>query len=60
MFTILHDAGERGLSTEEWYERAREAGIGTNRKAGLYDNRSALAHKRLIRQTATGWAINHQ
>jgi hypothetical protein len=32
----------------------------TNRKADLYDNRSALAHKRLIRQTATGWAVNHQ
>jgi hypothetical protein len=42
MFTILYDAGERGLSTEAWNERAREAGIGTKRKADLYDIRAAL------------------
>jgi hypothetical protein len=57
MFSILHDAGERGLSTEVWNERAREAGIGTQRKADLYDIRAALKAKRVIRQTMTGWAV---
>jgi hypothetical protein len=49
MLTILHDAGARGLTTEVWNERAREAEIGTRRKADLYDIRSALESKRLVR-----------
>ena len=60
MFSVLHDAGERGLSTAGWYDLAREAGIGTKRKADLYDIRSALAAKRVVRQTANGWTVNHQ
>ena len=35
MFSILHDAGRGGLTTERWYELAREAGIGLKRKADL-------------------------
>jgi AAA domain len=57
MFSILHDAGERGLSTEQWYERAREAGIGTNRKADLYDIREALRAKQLVRLYADRWNV---
>jgi hypothetical protein len=60
MFAILYDAGERGLSLEKWNELAREAGIGTKRKADLYDVRSALEAKRCIRQVTNGWAVNHQ
>jgi AAA domain-containing protein len=60
MFAILHDAGERGLPTEEWNERIRDAGIGVRRRADLTDIRSALLDKRLIRQTANGWAVNHR
>jgi hypothetical protein len=60
MFSILHEAGERGLTTEAWNERTREAGIGTKRRADLTDIRSVLKAKGFIRQTATGWAVNHQ
>jgi hypothetical protein len=42
MFTILHDAGERGLSIEKWNDLARDAGIGKKRKADVHDIRSAL------------------
>jgi AAA domain len=59
MFSILHDAGAQGLSTEVWYERTREAGIGTKRKADLYDIRSALVEKGLTWQTADGWTVKH-
>jgi hypothetical protein len=55
MFSILHDAGERGLSKDEWNSRAREAGIGNKRKADLYDIRAALKSKGLIRQYGDRW-----
>jgi hypothetical protein len=42
MFSILHDAG--CLSKEQWNERARDAGLGTSRKADLHDLRTALLH----------------
>jgi hypothetical protein len=57
MFTILHNAGQSGLSTEIWNERAREAGIGTKRKADLYDIRATLLNKLLILETPSGWVI---
>jgi hypothetical protein len=57
MFAILHDA--RSLSTEQWNERAREAGIGTKRKADLVDIRVALKAKGLIYETMSGWAVKH-
>jgi hypothetical protein len=38
-FGILHDASERGLPPECWNEKARGVGIGTKRKADLYDLR---------------------
>jgi hypothetical protein len=57
MFSILHSAGARGLTTEQWNERAREAGVGTSRKADLYDLRSALHSKSLIYQSADRWVV---
>jgi hypothetical protein len=57
MFAILHDA--RSLTTEQWNERAREAGIGTKRKADLVDIRVALKAKGLVYQTMSGWAVKH-
>ena len=57
MFAILHDA--RSLSTEQWNERAREAGIGTKRKADLVDIRVALKAKGLVYETMSGWAVKH-
>jgi len=48
MFSILHAAGSRGFSPEEWNEQARAVGIGTNRPAALLDVRMALKAKGLI------------
>jgi len=42
IFSILFDAGTGGLSVDEWYARAGEAGIGTTRRADLYDLRASL------------------
>jgi hypothetical protein len=57
MFAILHGAGQHGLTTEEWNERAREAGIGVARKADLYDFREALKSKGRVRQYGNRWTI---
>jgi hypothetical protein len=57
MYRILHEAGPPGLSLDDWYERARGEGIGTNRRATLGDIRAALHAKGLITQTVHGWAV---
>lgn len=58
MFSILFDAKGNGLTVEEWNERARSAGIGTKRKADLYDIRSALEDKHLVRLGSEGrWVV---
>ena len=59
MFSILFEAGQRGLSLEEWNEKARAIGIGRGRPATLYDIRTKLKRKGLIIETANGWAIKH-
>jgi hypothetical protein len=55
MFSILHDAG--CLTKEQWNERARDAGLGTSRKADLHDLRTALLHKRLVYETTSGFKV---
>jgi AAA domain len=55
MFSILHGAGPGGLTTERWYEMARNEGLGVNRKADLYDLREALKSKGLVRQYGDRW-----
>lgn len=57
MFAILHEAGSGGLSTEDWYERCREAGLGVKRRADLTDFRMALKGKGLIYQGMNGWSV---
>jgi hypothetical protein len=57
MFGLLQGAGRRGLTTEEWNERARETGLGVKRKADLYDLREALKSKNLIRQYGERWTV---
>jgi hypothetical protein len=59
MFAMLHDAGGRGLLTEDWNERAREAGIGTKRRADLVDIRTALKSKGFVREMGGQWTVNH-
>jgi hypothetical protein len=49
MFSLLQTAGAVGLSTEEWNERARDAGLGVKRNADLYDFRASLKAKQVIR-----------
>lgn len=57
MFSILHGAGPGGLTTERWYDMARNAGLGVNRKADLYDLREALKSKQIVRQYGERWNI---
>jgi hypothetical protein len=57
MFAILHGAGQSGLATEEWYEKAREAGLGVARKADLYDFREQLKSKGRVREYLGRWTV---
>ena len=59
MFGVLHNAGGAGLTTEEWNAAARDLDIGTKRKADLYDIRSALLSKSIIRQSGDRWTVRH-
>ena len=49
MYSILHDAGQGGLAVDEWNARARDAGLGVKRAPDLYDFRTALVAKNLVR-----------
>ena len=55
MFSILHDAG--CLTRDQWYEQAKEAGLGRKRPADLHDLRTALVKKELVYETANGWRV---
>jgi hypothetical protein len=55
MYSILRDAEQAGLSTNEWSQRVRDAGIGTNRKADIYDARRVLKAKCLVREFNGRW-----
>lgn len=57
MFSLLHGAGPSGLTTERWYELARNEGIGVNRKADLYDLRESLKSKQLVRHYGDRWNV---
>jgi hypothetical protein len=59
MFALLHDAGSRGLLTEEWDAKAKEAGIGERRRADRTDARTSLKAKGLVREFANRWTVNH-
>ena len=59
MLDILLSAGQRGLSTEEWNERAKEAGLGLRRAAKLYDLKSSLLKKGMVRQFGEAWTVAH-
>jgi hypothetical protein len=55
LFSILHDAG--CLTKKQWNERARDAGLGTSRKADLHGLRTALLHKQLVYETTSGFRV---
>jgi hypothetical protein len=55
MYSILREAGQGGLTTEQWNEKLREVGIGIKRKADIYDSRGSLVGKHLIREFNGRW-----
>src|SRR5262245_52383583 len=60
MYSILRDAGQGGLTAEQWNEKLREVGIGVKRKADIYDNRASLLNKRLVREFNGRWTASTQ
>ena len=56
-FEILQTAGRDGLSLDEWNERLRGVGIGTNRKATLHDIRAALKRRQLVYEYDGRWHV---
>jgi len=57
MFSLLQSAGASGLTTERWYEMARNEGIGVKRKADLYDIRETIKSTGLVRQYGDRWNV---
>jgi RecA-family ATPase len=57
MYEVLVSAG-RPLSSEEWNERAKEAGLSLSRKATAWDLRNALKTKGLVYEGMNGWSYN--
>lgn len=57
LFRILHDAGAAGLTRAEWNSLAREAGV--TREATLNDVRNALLDKKMVRNSADRWFVEH-
>jgi len=60
MFAILHSAGSAGLTIEQWNTEAREAGIGLKRRPDLYDVRTQLKAKGLVREYGERWTVVHK
>lgn len=58
-FRILHDAGDTGLTLEEWNNEAKAVGIGASRKATLHDLRKALEDRSMVREYGGRWKVNH-
>jgi len=56
LLTALRES-KGGLSVTEWNNAAREAGVGTLRRADLTEARNALVTKKLIRERGGLWMI---
>jgi hypothetical protein len=56
MFSIL-DAAPAGLTTDEWNEQARGAGLGTKRRADLHDLRVGLKTRGLVCENSGRWFV---
>jgi hypothetical protein len=56
MFSIL-DAAAAGLTTDEWNDQARAAGLGTKRRADLHDLRVGLKVRGLICENSGRWFV---
>jgi hypothetical protein len=55
-FSILQSVAT-GLTADEWYEQARQAGLGAKRRADLHDLRSSLKNRGLVQQTENRWFV---
>lgn len=55
MLNILRDAGDTGLTVDQWNARARQSGIGAKRSATLYETRMALIEKKLVSEAGERW-----
>ena len=59
MFGILEDAGQGGLTQDEWFERTKAIGIGKSRAATHYDISKALKAKGLVYEFNDRWFLSH-
>ncbi|WP_315737956.1 AAA family ATPase [Bradyrhizobium sp. SZCCHNR1093] len=59
MFNLLYDAG-RALTTPEWDELGKAAGLGEPRRADLTDARNGLKRKKLVRVYCDKWTVDHR
>jgi AAA domain len=55
-FSILQNVAA-GLTADECYEQARQAGLGAKRRADLHDLRSSLKNRGLVQQTEDRWFV---
>ena len=60
MFRLLHEAGARGLTVDEWNEQARALDIGKSRKSILWELKRALKDKGRVREHAGRWTVAHE
>jgi hypothetical protein len=59
MLGILAEAGPHGMTQAEWYDAARDAGIGVKRAADLTDNRMGLRRKKLVHCCNDRWYLTN-
>ena len=57
MLTLLGQGGKDGLTLEEWNAKAKEQGIGTTRRATLFDIRQHLKDRKLVHEYADRWYV---
>ncbi len=55
MLRLLRDTGPQGLSGEDWNAKARELGIGVNRRSTLVNLKGQLKDKGLVREYNGIW-----
>jgi len=55
MLNILRNAGDAGLTVDQWNARARQSGLGAKRSATLYETRMALKEKKLVSEAGERW-----
>jgi AAA domain-containing protein len=55
MLNVLKDAGDEGLTVEEWNTKARAVGIGEKRRGDCLDFRTALQAKNMVHLRAGRW-----